>query len=349
MAIELYPDFKAGYRKWIDAHGWKIFIPILLILVLISIPYILSSSDYKVLAFGFPIFCGIFYLIFIKRSLNIYQKVYWWLFAIGLSITFVVEVFVLKGDSGRSNMVFRMYNQAWFILGIGLSLALIDLIPRIIQKNYKIKISWVVIFVFLILSAFSYPLIATSKKMTDRWPNIQNPPHNLDGDLFMLGEDAKSNFTNPAIYNDEGRELDLSKDYAAIKFMQENVTGTPVIVEGQTLEYRWGARFSIHTGLPTVVGWSWHVRQHNSLLDGAIIEKRIQDVVDFYNTENITDAVEFLKKYYVQYIIVSDLERAYYSAAGISKFKRMEEEGKLRREFGDGTINTSTIYSVIVK
>jgi len=226
---------------------------------------------------------------------------------------------------------------------------LIDLIPKIFQKTFKIKITWVVIFALLTLAAFTYPLIATSKKMDDRWPNIQNPPHNLDGELFMLGEDPNSGFTNPAIYNDEGRQLDLSKDFAAIKYMQENVSGTPVIVEGQTSEYRWGARFSIHTGLPTVIGWNWHVRQHNSLLDGAIIEKRIQDVVKFYNTEDIFEAVDFLKKYNVQYIIVSDLERTYYSADGISKFERMEEEDKIIREFGDGTANTATIYRVNVK
>ena len=347
MILELYPEIKTGYRKWIDSSGWRIFIPVILILVLISIPYILSNSDYKVLAFGFPVLCGIFYLIFIKKSLNTYQKIYWWLFGIGLSITFVVEVLVLKGDSGRSNMVFRMYNEAWFILGIGLSLALIDLIPRIFQKTFKIKITWALFFVLLTLSAFTYPLIATGKKMEDRWPNIQNPPHNLDGELFMLGEDPKSDLTNPAIYNDEGRLLDLSKDYAAIKYMQENVSGTPVIVEGQTSEYRWGARFSIHTGLPAVIGWNWHVRQHNSLLDGAIIEKRIQDVVEFYNTENIFEAVEFLKKYDVQYIIVSDLERAYYSEGGIAKFQQMVKDGLLVRVFGDGTINSATIYHYI--
>ncbi len=344
MVLELYPEIKTGYRRWIDSSGWRIFVPVVLILVLISIPYILSNSDYKLLAFGFPVLCGIFYLIFIKKSLNLYQKIYWWLFGIGLSITFVVEVLVLKGDSGRSNMVFRMYNEAWFILGIGLSLALIDLIPKIFQKTYKIKITWSVIFVLLTLSAFIYPLIATSKKMDDRWPNIQNPPHNLDGELFMLGEDPKSDLTNPAIYNDEGRLLDLSKDYAAIKYMQENVSGTPVIVEGQTSEYRWGARFSIHTGLPTVIGWNWHVRQHNSLLDGTIIDKRIQDVVDFYNTENIFEAVEFLKKYDVKYIIVSDLERAYYSEGGIAKFQQMVRDGLLVNVFGDGTVNSANIY-----
>ncbi len=64
--------------------------------------------------------------------------------------------------------------------------------------------------------------------------------------------------------------INLKYDYAAMLFMQDQIKGSPVIVEGNTQEYRWGSRFSIYTGLPSVIGWSWHVRQHNSLIDGAL-------------------------------------------------------------------------------
>ena len=346
MVVELYSDIRTGYKKWMESSGWKIFIPGILLLVLISIPYILSRSDYKVLAFAFPLLIAIFYLIFIKRELTFLQRLNWWLFGIGFGITFVVEVLVLKGDSGRSNMVFRMYNQAWFILGLALSLAIMDIVPKVIKKTYKIKITWFVTFFVLVACVFAYPLIATGKKMNDRWPAIQNPPHTLDGALFMLGEDPATGVVNPAIYSDEGRIIDLSKDYAGIKYMQDFVPGTPVIVEGQTQEYRWGARYSIHTGLPTVIGWNWHVRQHNSLLDGSIVENRIREVAEFYNTDDIQAALEFLNKYEVQYIIVSDLERVYYSEGGISKFELMAKEGVIKRVFGDGTNRSATIYMV---
>ena len=42
--------------------------------------------------------------------------------------------------------------------------------------------------------------------------------------------------------------------------MEENIQGTPVVLEAQTPEYRWGSRVAIYTGFPTVVGWSWHQR-----------------------------------------------------------------------------------------
>jgi uncharacterized membrane protein len=162
--------------------------------------------------------------------------------------------------------------------------------------------------------------------------------------MFMMG-DASS--LNPAIYNDDNRPLNLSHDYAAILYMQDHISGSPVFVEGHTEEYRWGSRFSIYTGLPSVVGWSWHVRQHNSLLDGIIVDKLIEDVNNFYNTQDTQSAKQFLDKHQVQYIIVGDLERAYYDANGIGKFQDMFDQGVLKIVFGDNSINTTTIFEVV--
>jgi uncharacterized membrane protein len=160
----------------------------------------------------------------------------------------------------------------------------------------------------------------------------------------MLG-DAVS--LNPAIYNDDNRPINLSKDYPAIQFMQDHVSGSPVIVEGHTEEYRWGSRFSIYTGLPSVVGWSWHVRQHNSLLDGAIVDRLIDDVNNFYNTQDTQAAKQFLDKHKVQYVILGDLERAYYDANGINKFQDLVNQGILKIVFGDNSVNTTTIFEVV--
>ena len=129
--------------------------------------------------------------------------------------------------------------------------------------------------------------------------------------------------------------------------MQDRVSGSPVIVEGHTDEYRWGSRFSIYTGLPSVVGWSWHVRQQYSLLDGAVIDNIISDVNNFYNTEDIQAAQSFLDEYQVRYVVVGDLERAYYDANGLNKFQDMVNQGELKIVFGDNSPNTTTIFEVI--
>ena len=163
----------------------------------------------------------------------------------------------------------------------------------------------------------------------------------------MLGDAVNSDGSEPAIYNDNDHKLNLYNDYQAIKFMQENIQGSPVIVEGHSSEYRWGSRFSIHTGLPSVIGWSWHIRQHNSLLDGAYIEKRIQELDDFYNTVDLQQTSDYLDKYSIGYIVVGDMERAYYSPEGLDKFRQLTTSGKLRVVFGDTTSATTTIYEVV--
>jgi YYY domain-containing protein len=345
-------NLKLGYQHWtfdlkqrfLNVLKWSYLKWYLTTLIVILILAILWLSDYQVVAFGVPLLIGIAYLILFKRQLSILQRITWFLFGLGLSITLFVEVFVLKGDAGRSNTVFRFYNQAWFILGLATSLAVVDLLISLKHWTRLTQYSWSFMLGMLVLFAASYPLIATNKKITDRWPDIQNPPHTLDGSLFMLGD---THSLNPAIYNDNNHLLNLSHDYAAILYMQDHVAGSPVLVEGHTEEYRWGSRFSIYTGLPSVVGWSWHVRQHNSLLDGAIVDKLIEDVNNFYNTTDIQAAKQFLNQHKVQYIIVGDLERAYYDAQGLDKFQDMVNQGTLKMAFGDNSANTTTIFEVV--
>ncbi len=88
------------------------------------------------------------------------------------------------------------------------------------------------------------------------------------------------------------------------------------------------------------------MRQQNSLLDGALIDKRIDDVNNFYNTNDIPSALKFIDSYQVQYIVLSGLERAYYSPEGIAKFQEMINQGMLQIVFGDDTPNTATILKV---
>jgi YYY domain-containing protein len=352
LVRDLASTLKTGFQHWIsvsrhrEASSFWHIKRYLIILVGIAALTLLWELDYQVLTLGLPILAGIVYIVFIQKGLSTLRRITWILFGIGLSITLFVEVFVLQGDTGRSNTVFKFYEEAWFIFGLAISLAVIDLLSGISKWYHPLQYTWSILLGILVLCAASYALIATNEKMTDRWPNIQNPPHTLDGAAFMLGDAVSPAGTQPAIYNDDNRMLNLDKDYAALMYMQDYVAGSPVIVEGHTEEYRWGSRFSVYTGLPSVVGWSWHIRQQDSLLDGANIDKRIDDVNNFYNTTDIQSAQGFLKQFQVQYIILGDLERAYYDPAGIAKIQEMVNQGMLQIVYGDNTPNTTTILKV---
>jgi uncharacterized membrane protein len=130
----------------------------------------------------------------------------------------------------------------------------------------------------------------------------------------------------------DAQEVALSGDYAAIRWMQDTIQGSPVILEGLGYrEYLWANRVSIYTGLPTVIGWRWHqVQQRLGVLPGRTVDWRREDVRECYNTSGVARAQEILSRYGVRYVYVGAYERAYYDPTGLAKFDRMAEEGSLR-------------------
>ena len=149
-------------------------------------------------------------------------------------------------------------------------------------------------------------------------------------------------FMEYANYDDFGQRLDLSEDYRAIRWMQDHVVGSPVIVEANCPEYRWCTRFTIYTGLPGVVGWNFHQRQQR-VFTSTQVEERVAAVGNFYNSVDVDFIQTFLKIHDVKYIIVGQLERAEYTPEGISKFEQFE--GKYWRSvYRDGN---TVIYEVM--
>jgi uncharacterized membrane protein len=154
-----------------------------------------------------------------------------------------------------------------------------------------------------------------------------------------------------------GLWLDLEHDYNIIRWLQDNVKGSPVIIEGMGLSplYNWTGRISINTGLPTVIGWDYHQRQQRSLkYMGDLVGMRVANVNAFYSTPNVSEAVSILRYYNIEYVIVGQYERYRYTiydpvtqvimdSSGIDKFDRMVEMGLLDVAYQEGA---ATIYRV---
>ncbi len=110
------------------------------------------------------------------------------------------------------------------------------------------------------------------------------------------------------------------QDYRAIQWMQENVQGSPVILEAQAYEYYWGNRYTIYTGLPGVVGWNYHQRQQRAVLRNNAVQERVDEVNAFYLSLDEEFIKNYLDKYNVEYIIVGQQEQAFYPAETLVKF-----------------------------
>jgi uncharacterized membrane protein len=237
----------------------------------------------------------------LRPHIGLPKQVVLTMFGVGLALTFMVEVVVLRGDIGRMNTVFKFYLQVWEMFAISAGAALIWTLMDLYQWNRKLQLVWSLAVMLLVGGALLYPLTATTAKMRDRF--AMAAPHTLDGMAFMEYVDN---------YFDQGVFINLAEDYNAIRWMQDNVAGSPVIVEVSTPEYRWGSRFTVYTGLPGVVGWHNHQQQQRGAAMGEEVTQRIISISEFYNTRSIDAAVDFLTEYQVRYIIVGGLERAYF-------------------------------------
>jgi uncharacterized membrane protein len=249
----------------------------------------------------------------------------------GLFLTILVEVIVLVGDLGRMNTVFKFYLQVWVLFAVSAGAALGWLLPEMEKWHPRWRLTWEIIATILLAGAALFLLISGADKIRDRVS--AQTPHTMDSMAYMAH----------ARYSDNGQEMDLSQDYRAIRWMQTNVQGSPVIVEANTPEYRWGSRFTIYTGLPGVVGWNWHQRQQRALTPNNWVTDRVDEIGQFYTTTDLQATQDFLKKYNVRYIIVGQLENIYYAGPGLDKFPA--QDGVLWKKVYDD--QETRIYQVL--
>ncbi len=256
----------------------------------------------------------------------------------GLLLTILVEFFVVAGDVGRMNTVYKFGVQSWVLLGLSAAASFAWLLPEFRKWLPAWKWAWQALATLLVVGGALFLLVAGVSKVRDRW--ILEAPHTLDSMDYM----------QYATYSEFGRTFSTAEDYHAILWLQENVSGSPVIVEAAPagVQYTWLSRISIYTGLPGVVGWQWHEQQQRVYFSSQVIQRGI-DVDNFYRTTDAYTAVDFLQKYDVRYIILGQLELGKYTptdplvASGLPKFEQFD--GALWNEvFREGE---TVIYEVV--
>ena len=226
-----------------------------------------------------------------------------------LGVVIGLDIFRVEGDIDRMNSVFKLYLQVWVLLALASAyLAWRILRTGVVERTMSAPWAraWGWALALLVLAAAVYPVLGTQARLKTRFDVL---PLTLDGMAYMRA----------AEYNDPNGTIDLSADYDAIRWLQANVQGSPVVLEGLTPNYRWGGRISIYTGLPSVVGWRWHQEQQRWGYRRAVGE-RARDVDRIYATREPDEALDLMRKYNVEYVYLGRLERLYYPAAGLAKF-----------------------------
>jgi uncharacterized membrane protein len=132
---------------------------------------------------------------------------------------------------------------------------------------------------------------------------------------------------NVATYNwpDERNRIDMKYDLEAIHWLQDNVSGTPVVAEAAIGYYREGGlRVASYTGLPTLLGMHQSEQRYSE-----DVGKRDGEAREFFNTRDSARAMELVRQLHIHYIYIGQLERVTYDAAGLAKFEQMRQAGVL--------------------
>ena len=251
-----------------------------------------------------------------------------------LSVVVGLDFIRVEGDIDRMNSVFKFYLQVWVLL----ALAAAYMVWRILNstmfsgtRRWTFRYVWVGVLGALVIGSAIYPILGTQDRLRDRFEG-KVTPLTLDGLAFVPG----------SVYRDLKGRINMERDFEGIRWLRENVQGSPVVLEANTPTYRWGGRVSIHTGLPSVVGWKWHQEQQRYGYRDMVVS-RIRDVDRIYSTSDVSRAVSLIDQYDVKYVYLGQVERLYYPADGIAKF----EAGLapfLRRVFETDYV---TIYEVL--
>jgi YYY domain-containing protein len=282
------------------------FYPILFGVLVITAAAIVAQWGVPALTFVLLLFAML--LFFREKPQPLWQMVLFFII-LGLGLTCAVELVVLKGDIGRMNTVFKFYLQVWVLWGTAAALGIGAVLPTLTRWLPEWRTVYRFSMGLLIFGAVLYPIFATNAKINDRFDRTMGP--GLDGAAFM----EKANIRIAVVDGGEAN-FEAKWDADAMRWMQDNIPGSPVIAEMNTAPrtlYGWGNRFAMFTGNPAIIGWDHHQRQQRAAARGdEEINSRVSIVrEEIYRTPDAELAYETLLKYNAEYVILGPLERAF--------------------------------------
>ena len=209
-------------------------------------------------------------------------------------IVYVRDIY--EKEYARSNTMFKLTYQAFTMFGILLGYALIRLWME--KKHVIRKVLTSAVFACFVGCCF-YTTTAVHAWFGQVWDPLQY--QGLDATAYL--------------------ETTFPEDAAAIHWLNDNVTGDPVVLEANGDSYSDYERVSAMTGLPTVLGWYVHEWLWRG--DTGALNERAQEVETIYTSTNQEEVKALLEKYQVEYIFVGAREREKYESLNESMLQSL--------------------------
>ncbi|MCF8060510.1 MAG: DUF2298 domain-containing protein, partial [Bacteriovoracaceae bacterium] len=217
-------------------------------------------------------------------------------FACSLIMALLAEFFVF---SDRVNTIFKVFNNVYIWGGITTIICL-RYFKYYLRRNSLIPFALgavILINASLLGTLFNMKAISSNRPFGSR-------TFSLKGSSYILK-------TSPG-------------DFAVIQWIRENVEGTPVLVERYSRSFDHKAtRISMHTGVPTYLGWDNHV--HLRGRSWIEINQRKRDIDFIFNSSDPLKVHEMMREKNLSFLVVGNLERKYYSLKGLEKFKQYSD------------------------
>ena len=208
--------------------------------------------------------------------------------AIGLvaipELVYVRDIY--ENGNARANTMFKLTYQAYIMFGMTMAYVIFRLL---FVNRRKILKAVGVIGLALLLWTCGY-----FGKSVDSWfGQVLDPSQykGLNATAFL--------------------ETDYAEDVDAIRWLKENIEGSPVVLEANGDSYSEYERVSAMTGLPTVMGWYVHEWLWRN--DVADLNAKADEIETIYTSTNAAEVQMLVEKYDISYIFVGSCEREKYA------------------------------------
>ena len=228
------------------------------------------------------------------------QRLAWTLAVVASLAVAAAERFTLID---RMNTVFKIYNGVWVLLALALGILLLRLQGR---RRLALLALW--------LPLEAVALINLPLGIFQGWvqPRTVSPRPTLNGTAYLEGTDPETAFLVHAL----------------------NAISHPgdVLAEAAGPPYREYTRIAMNTGLPTILGWEWHLRQRGQSM--VEIEARKRDLATLYAGADAEARRAVLDRYRVRWIALGDVERRTYRIGRADAFSGVPGVVEIARHAG---------------